>query len=108
VIFCGVIRNPACSDLKDPLTTPPHRVGRKQDRLRLLLIGWVAVVIAGSVARAIVNTCGWRSLRGFGLVVVAGSFDELAVDEQGAGADERDQLWAVDRAPSSPRRLRSA
>ena len=39
-------------------------------------------------------------LGGFGLVSFVGSFDELAVDEGGAGADERDQVWPVDRAPA--------
>ena len=39
-------------------------------------------------------------LGGFGLGVVVGSFDELAVDERGAGADERDQVRGVDRAPA--------
>jgi len=33
-------------------------------------------------------------------VVVVGSFDEFAVDEGGAGADERDEVWSVDRAPA--------
>jgi hypothetical protein len=37
---------------------------------------------------------------GFGLRVLVGSFDELAVDERGAGADERDEVWGVDRAPA--------
>jgi hypothetical protein len=31
-------------------------------------------------------------------MVVVGSFDEPAVDEGRAGTDERDQVWAVDRA----------
>ncbi len=39
---------------------------------------------------AIVKTCGWRSLGGFGLDGFFGSFDELAVDDRGSGADERD------------------
>ena len=34
------------------------------------------------------------------MVAVVGSFDELAVDECRAGTDERDQVWAVDRAPA--------
>ena len=38
-------------------------------------------------------------LGGFGLWGFVGSFDELAVDEQGARADERDQMGGVDRAP---------
>ena len=28
------------------------------------------------------------------------SFDELALEERGAGADERDEVWCVDRAPA--------
>jgi hypothetical protein len=32
--------------------------------------------------------------------VVVGSFDELAVLEAGAGADERDEVGCVDRAPA--------
>ena len=39
-------------------------------------------------------------LGGFGLRGFVGSFDELAVDEHRAGADERDQVWGVDRAPA--------
>ena len=38
-------------------------------------------------------------LGGLGVRCLGGSFDELAVDEGGAGADEGDQ-WAVDRAPA--------
>ena len=38
-------------------------------------------------------------------MVVVGSFDELAVDERGAGADERDQVGRVDRAPAVLRGL---
>ena len=33
-------------------------------------------------------------------MVVVGSFYELAVDEPGSGADEGDQVRAVDRAPA--------
>jgi hypothetical protein len=32
-------------------------------------------------------------LRGFGLVLVAGAFDELAVEEQGPGADQGDRAF---------------
>jgi hypothetical protein len=39
-------------------------------------------------------------LGGFGLWCFAGSFDELAALERRAGADERDQMRAVDRAPA--------
>jgi hypothetical protein len=39
-------------------------------------------------------------LGGFGLRGFVGSFDELAVDEHRVGADERDQVWGVDRAPA--------
>ena len=35
-----------------------------------------------------------------GLLVVVGSFDELAALERGAGADERDEMGCVDRAPA--------
>ena len=31
---------------------------------------------------------------------VGGSFDEFALFEPGAGADEGDQVWGVDRAPA--------
>jgi hypothetical protein len=31
---------------------------------------------------------------------LVGSFDELAVDEGGAGTDERDQVGAFDRTPA--------
>ena len=31
---------------------------------------------------------------------LVGSFDESAVDERGAGADERDEVWRVDRTPA--------
>jgi hypothetical protein len=34
------------------------------------------------------------------LRVLVGSFDELTVDEHGPGADERDEVWGVDRAPA--------
>jgi hypothetical protein len=37
---------------------------------------------------------------GFGLVSFVGSFDELGLDEDDAGADERDHVWPVDRAPA--------
>jgi hypothetical protein len=39
-------------------------------------------------------------LRGFGLVLVVGAFDEFAVEEQGTGADQGDQVGCVDRAPA--------
>ena len=39
-------------------------------------------------------------LGGFGLGCFVGSFDELAALERRAGADERDQVRAVDRAPA--------
>src|SRR3954468_19478172 len=39
-------------------------------------------------------------LGGLGVSCLVGSFDELAVDEGGAGADEGDQVRAVDRAPA--------
>jgi hypothetical protein len=42
------------------------------------------------------------------LVAVVGSFDELAVDECGAGTDECDQVRAVDRAPTVLGGLESA
>src|SRR3954470_10084283 len=54
--------------------------------------------------RAIVKTCGWRSLGGLagcfvgGQVVVA--FDEDAAFEAGSGADEGDQVGCVDGAPA--------
>src|ERR671933_3066261 len=50
-----------------------------------------------STAGEIVNTCGWvvAMRHGFG-----GSFDQLAVDEGGAGADQGDQVGCVDRAPA--------
>ena len=38
-------------------------------------------------------------LSGFGLGFLAGSFDELAVDEGRSGADEGDQVRCVDHAP---------
>ena len=34
------------------------------------------------------------------LILVSGSFDQLAVDEEGAGADKGDQVGCVDRAPA--------
>ena len=39
-------------------------------------------------------------LGGFGLGVFGGSFDELAGLEAGAGPDERNEVWTVDRAPA--------
>ena len=33
------------------------------------------------------------------LILVAGSFDELAVSEGGSGADQGDQVRGVDRSP---------
>ena len=44
-------------------------------------------------------------LGGFRLRGFVGSFDEFAVDERGPGADEGDQVWAVDRAPAVLRGL---
>jgi hypothetical protein len=44
-------------------------------------------------------------LGGFGLMGFVGSFDELAVDEHRAGADEGDQMRCVDRAPAVLRGL---
>ena len=63
----------------------------------------VAAVHAGELQYRLSSMQGnpWlRLLGGFRLVVFVGSFDELAVDERGAGADERDQVWGVDRAPA--------
>jgi hypothetical protein len=53
-----------------------------------------------SLLRAIVKTCGSRSLSGFGLGFLAGSFDELAVDESRSGADQGDQMRCVDHPPA--------
>ena len=39
-------------------------------------------------------------LGGFGLGILAGSFDELAVDEGGSGADQGDEMRRVDGAPA--------
>jgi hypothetical protein len=39
-------------------------------------------------------------LGGFGLMGFVGSFDELAVDEHGAGTHERNQVGRVDRPPA--------
>jgi hypothetical protein len=39
-------------------------------------------------------------LDGFGLVVVVGSFDELAALESAAGSDQRDEMRSLDRAPA--------
>jgi hypothetical protein len=39
-------------------------------------------------------------LGGLGLLVVVGSFDEFAALKRGAGADERDEMACVDRAPA--------
>jgi putative transposase len=44
-------------------------------------------------------------LGGFGLMGFVGSFDELAVDEHRAGADEGDEMRCVDRAPAVLRGL---
>ena len=44
-------------------------------------------------------------LGGFGLMGFVGSFDQLAVDEHRAGADEGDQMRCVDRAPAVLRGL---
>jgi hypothetical protein len=38
-------------------------------------------------------------LSGFGLGLLTGSFDYLAVDEGSSGADEGDQVRCVDHAP---------
>jgi integrase/recombinase XerD len=48
---------------------------------------------------AIVKTCGSRSLGGFRLGVLAGSFDQFPVDEGRSGADQGDEVRRVDRAP---------
>ena len=51
--------------------------------------------------RAIVNTCGSRSLcRLLGSGGVVGPFDEFAVLELRAGADERHEMGRVDRPPA--------
>jgi hypothetical protein len=44
-------------------------------------------------------------LRGFGLVLVVGAFEEFAVDEQGTGADQGDQVGAL-TARQRPGRIR--
>ena len=49
---------------------------------------------------AIVKTCGSRSLSGFRLGVLAGPFDEFAVDEGRSGADQGDEVGCVDGAPA--------
>jgi hypothetical protein len=51
--------------------------------------------------RAIVNTCGSRSVCGLlGSGGVVGPFDEFAVLELRAGADERHEMGRVDRPPA--------
>ena len=41
-----------------------------------------------------------RLLLSFLLILAGGSFDKLAVDEQGAGPDQGDQVGCVDHSPS--------
>ena len=50
--------------------------------------------------RAIVNTCGSRSLRGLLSVRFVGAFDEFAVVECCAGTNECDQVRRVHGAPA--------
>jgi hypothetical protein len=50
--------------------------------------------------RAIVNTCGSRSLRGLRSGRSVGAFDEFAVLECCAGTNECDQVRRVDGAPA--------
>ena len=50
--------------------------------------------------RAIVKTCGSRSLGGFRLGVLAGPFDEFSVDEGRSGADQGDEVGCVHGAPA--------
>src|SRR5262249_29600300 len=49
---------------------------------------------------AIVKTCGSRSLSCLGMSILAGPFDELAVDEGCSGADQGDQVGCVDGTPA--------
>ena len=59
-------------------------------------------IVIGSRPRsgAIVKTCGSRSLSCFRLGVLAGSFDEFAVDEGRSGTDQGDEVGGVDGAPA--------
>ena len=65
-----------------------------------VLLRIYAKCVVGQDDRAIVKTCGSRSLGGFGLGFLAGPFDELAVDEGRSGADQGDQVGCVDGAPA--------
>ena len=56
--------------------------------------------IARNTVGAIVKTCGSRSLSGFRLGVLAGPFDELAVDEGRSSADQGNEVGAVDGSPA--------
>jgi len=50
--------------------------------------------------RAIVKTCGSRSLSCFRPGVLAGPFDQFAVDEGRPGADQGDEVGGVDGPPA--------
>src|SRR5215813_11863329 len=58
---------------------------------------WLGATV---VAGAIVKTCGSRSLSCLGMGILAGPFDELAVDEGCSGADQGDQVGCVDGTPA--------
>jgi hypothetical protein len=51
---------------------------------------------------AIVKTCGWVVSSGLlitSVLILFGSFDEFAVDEERASTDEGDQVGCVDHPP---------
>ena len=49
-------------------------------------------LLSRPVDQDLLGGCGWG--------VLAGSFDEFAVDEGGSGADQGDEVRRVDRAPA--------
>jgi hypothetical protein len=92
-------------DLPDGHGLPPSLLTDLMGQIRcdmLSLDGWDTgrQMCWLSQERAIVKTCGSRSLSCFRLGVLAGPFDEFAVDEGRSGADQGDEVGRVDRAPA--------
>ena len=66
----------------------------------LVLTGPRSAALTSRGGRAIVNTCGSRSLSSFGLRVLGGPFDELSADEGRSGADQGNEVRRVDSTPA--------
>jgi len=94
--------------LPKPSTFTPTDAHREDTRLcRACLQGCSSIGLRTPIARACRSGAPRKSqdLRikisgGFGPGLLAGSFDKLAVDERGSGADQGDQVWCVDLAPA--------